>query len=696
MVFTSLDLITTDFIKLKPQSTISEVLTAFIEYRSDIACVVDSQELLVGITTKYVIYRALLAGATLNTPIDTLYLSNVLTLNSDEDLHSGRQKLLKANVAHAVVLDEEKKILGVVTKSDLIQGFFRERAVFIERLNSITQNIPIGIIVIDNNKQVIHSNKASHEILGLTHHNLDNLLLTDLFPELGHYLEEIFSRKEKLILNKLALRNLNCFVTLLPLVECEKIDSVSIIFQELSSLDNIALELKTTQGLINTLQTVLENTYDALVITDLLGRINFYSKSFSELLGLSSSRILEQKIVDLIPALAHKKLPLLPDDYSEVILINNTNCLVSIHKIISKKEIYGYIFKITYKQIDHLKTLLSRLQTLESMVDSTKLMEANAVNELSCLKKIITVNPLVNNIKQELPIIAKTNSTVLILGESGTGKELIANAVHELSNRSGKFIKINCASIPADLLESELFGYEEGAFSGAKKGGKPGKFELAHKGTIFLDEIGDLPLTLQAKLLRVLEDKCFDRIGGTKPLSVDIRFIAATNKNLRVLMTEGKYREDLFYRLNVINFEVPPLRKRREDIPILIKHFLSVFNAQYQKEIMDVSHDIINSLLNYNWYGNVRELMNVIERAVILCKEPLLSKNYFEMIDLPQTEDFAEANILELSPEKQMIISLLKEYNNSKSKVAAHLGISRVTLYKKLKKYDIKSTPDYR
>lgn len=695
-MFTSLDLITTDFIKLKPQSTIREVLAAFIEYRSDIACVVDSQGLLVGITTKYVIYRALLAGATLNTTIETLYRSNVLTLNSDEDLHSGRQKLLEANVAHAVVLDEEKKILGVVTKSDLIQGFFRERDVFIERLNSITQNIPIGIIVIDNNKKVIHSNKASHEILGLTHHNLDNLLLTDCFPELGHYLEEVFRTKEKLILNKLALRNLNCFVTLLPLVEFEKIDSVSIIFQELSSLDNIALELKTTQGLINTLQTVLENTYDALVITDLLGTINFYSKSFSELLGLSLSRIHEQKIVDFIPALAHKKLPLLPDDYSEVILINNTNCLVSIHKIISKKEIYGYIFKITYKQIDHLKTLLSRLQTLESMVDSSKFLENGAANEFSSLKKIITVNPLVNNIKRELPIIAKTNSTVLILGESGTGKELIANAVHELSNRTGKFIKINCASIPADLLESELFGYEEGAFSGAKKGGKPGKFELAHKGTIFLDEIGDLPLALQAKLLRVLEDKCFDRIGGTKPLSVDIRFIAATNKNLKVLMTEGKYREDLFYRLNVINFEMPPLRKRREDIPILIKHFINIFNTQYQKEIMDVSQDIMNSLLSYNWYGNVRELMNVIERAVILCQEPLLSKNYFEMIKFSEIDGLAETNILELSPEKQMIISLLKEYNNSKSKVAAHLGVSRVTLYKKLKKYDIKSTPDYR
>ena len=662
-MFTSLDLITTDFIKLQSHSTIEEVLTAFLEYRSDIACVVDSQELLIGITTKYIIYRALLAGASLNTKIETLYRRNVLTLNADEDLYSGRQKLLEANVAHAVVLNKHKKILGVVTKSDLIQGFFRERDVYIERLNSITQNIPIGIIVIDSNKKIIHSNKASHEILGLTHQNLDNYQLTDCFPELSLHLEEIFRTNEKHVVNKLAIRNLNCYVTMLPLVKSGKIDSISIIFQELSSLNNIALELKTTQGLMNTLQTVLENTYDILVITDLQGTINFYSKNFSELLDISLSKIQEQTIIDLVPALANKKLPLLPDDYTEVLMIKNINCLVSIHKIISKKEIYGYIFKITYKQIDHLKTLLSRLQTLESMVDSESLQNGAAI-ELDCMKKIITVNPMVETIKRELPIIAKTNSTVLILGESGTGKELIANAVHELSNRTGKFIKINCASIPADLLESELFGYEEGAFTGAKKGGKLGKFELANKGTIFLDEIGDLPLALQAKLLRVLEEKCFERIGGTKTLTVDIRFIAATNKNLKVLMTEGKYREDLFYRLNVINFEIPPLRKRLEDIPILVKHFLSVFNVKYQKEIMDVSQDVMISFQSNNWCGNIRELMNLIERAVIFCKEPVLSRKNFDLISLPEFECTSESTYFETNPEKQTIINLLKSFGN--------------------------------
>lgn len=695
-MFTSLDLVTTDFIKLKPESTIREVLNAFLQYRSDIACVVDSQEMLLGITTKYIIYRTLLAGASLDTTLDMMYRTNVLTLNADEDLYSGRQKLLAANVAHAVVIDEQKRILGVVTKSDLIQGFFRERDVIIERLNSITQNIPIGIIVIDNYKKVIHSNKASHEILGLSNQSLENYLFTDCFPELVPYLEEIFRTKQKLVLKKLAIRNLNCFVTMLPLVEFEKIDSVSIIFQELSSLDNIALELKTTQGLLNTLQTVLENTYDVMVITDLLGNINFHSKNFSELLGLNLSSIQAKTIINLVPALANKKLPLLPDDYTEVIVINNTNCLVSIHKIISKKEIYGYVFKITYKQIDHLKALLSRLQILESMVDTSELKVVCAENEHSSLKKIITLNPLVENIKRELPIIAKTNSTVLILGESGTGKELIANAVHELSNRTGKFIKINCASIPADLLESELFGYEEGAFTGAKKGGKPGRFELANKGTIFLDEIGDLPLALQAKLLRVLEEKCFERIGGTKTLSVDIRFIAATNKNLRALMAEGKYREDLFYRLNVINFEIPSLRKRSEDIPILVKHFLSIFNAEYNKNILDISQDVMNSFLSYNWYGNIRELMNLIERAVILCNEPILSRNNFDLINFPKIESISEPTFIEISSEKQLLINVLNEFNGSKSKVAEHLGISRVTLYKKLKTHNINPTPKYK
>lgn len=695
-MFTSLNLITTDFIKLKPDSTIRQVLTDFVRYRSDIACVVDSEEKLIGITTKYIIYRALLEGWSLDSSIEPLYRRKVLTLNTDEDLYSGRKKLQEAHVAHAVVLDDQQKICGVVTKSDLIQGFFLERDVYIQRLNSIIHNIPIGIIVIDKYKKVIHSNNASHEILGLINQNLENYLLTDCFPELTPYLEEVFRTKEKLVLNKLALRNLNCFVTMLPLLGSDKIDSITIIFQELSALDNIALELKTTQGLVNTLNTVLDNTYDAVVISDLLGKINFFSQNFSELTGLEPNRIKNQTLFDFIPTLADKKLPLLPDDYSEVIMINGTNCLASIHKIVAKKEIYGYLFKITYKQIDHLKTLLSRLQTLESMVDSSKLQRNGLTYECNSLNKIVTVNPIVENIKRELPIIAKTNTTVLILGESGTGKELIANAVHDLSKRTGKFIKINCASIPADLLESELFGYEEGAFTGAKKGGKPGKFELADKGTIFLDEIGDLPLALQAKLLRVLEEKCFDRIGGTKSLSVDIRFIAATNKNLRTLMKEGKYREDLFFRLNVINFEIPPLRMRPEDIPLLAKHFLNRFNAEYQKNILDISKDVINAFFHYSWYGNVRELMNVIERAVILCNDPILSLDNFDLFRFPKIEKHAESTVSEIIPEKQQLIDLLKEFNGSKSKVAERLGISRVTLYKKLKNFDIQITPDYK
>lgn len=693
-MFTSLDLISTDFIKLRPGSTVRDVLNAFLKYRSDIACVVDKQERLIGIATKYIIYRSLLTEASLDSTIERMFRTDVLTLNVDEDLDSGRQKLLAANVAHAVIVDEQKNIHGVVTKSDIIQGFFREREVFIERLNSIIHNIPVGIIVIDKHKKIIHSNKSSHEILGLTSQNVENCSIIDYFPELAPHLDEIFQIKQNLILNRIAIRNLNCFMTMLPLLEFDQIDSVSIIVQELSSLDNIALELKTTRALINTLQTVLDNSYDVLVVTDLQGNINFYSSNFSELYTVDFKAVTGKNIFNLIPVLGDKKLPLLPDHFTEVITINDTNCLISIHKIIAKKEIYGYVFKIIYKQIDHFKTLLSRLQTLESMVDASGLKEASE-KENACLRKIITANPLVENIKKDLPVIAKTSSTILILGESGTGKELIANAVHELSNRSGRFIKINCASIPADLLESELFGYEEGGFTGAKKGGKPGKFEIADKGTIFLDEIGDLSLPLQAKLLRVLEEKCFERIGGIKTISVDVRFIAATNKNLRVLMGEGKYREDLFYRLNVINFEVSPLRTRLEDIPLLVKHYLKIFNAQYKKNISDISQDVLKSFLQYSWPGNIRELMNILERAVIVGREPVLSREVFDLANFPKRVSTPASLVDEPGTEKQMLINLLKEFDCRKSKVAEHLGISRVTLYKKLKKYNIKLTPSY-
>jgi nitrogen regulation protein NR(I) len=244
--------------------------------------------------------------------------------------------------------------------------------------------------------------------------------------------------------------------------------------------------------------------------------------------------------------------------------------------------------------------------------------------------RLVGESPAIRQVYAVIEKVADTPSTVLITGESGTGKELIARALHEYSSRhSGPFIKINCAAIPKTLMESELFGYEKGAFTGAV-GSKPGRFELAHGGTLFLDEIGEIPVEMQVKLLRVLQESEFERVGGIKTLKVDVRLVAATNRDLHAEVGEGAFREDLYYRLNVVPIHLPPLRERRQDIPLLVDHFIAKFNERLKKQIAGIDPDAVERLVSYHWPGNIRELENVIERTMLFGEGPTI-----RALDLP-------------------------------------------------------------
>ena len=284
--------------------------------------------------------------------------------------------------------------------------------------------------------------------------------------------------------------------------------------------------------------------------------------------------------------------------------------------------------------------------------------------------------------------VAKSDSTVLIQGESGTGKEMVARLIHKASNRqNNRFIPISCAALPETLLESELFGYERGAFSGAEKR-KIGKFELAHRGTLFLDEIGDLPLSTQVKLLRVLQEFTFERLGSNTTIKVDVRLITATNQDLEKKISDGTFREDLYYRLNVIAIVIPPLKTRKEDIKPLVEHFINKFSCRCNKKIKGISKQGLNKLLRYDWPGNIRELENVIERAVVLCRSTLLESRDFPL----KTEFDKRINDIESlhEVEKEHIKMILKKTDYSLSEAAKRLGIHRNTLRLKMKEYGIK------
>ena len=299
--------------------------------------------------------------------------------------------------------------------------------------------------------------------------------------------------------------------------------------------------------------------------------------------------------------------------------------------------------------------------------------------------------------------VVDTNVTVLLHGETGTGKELIAKAIHYNSHRKDKpFIKMNCVAIPETLLESELFGHEKGAFTGAVSR-KPGKFELANEGTLFLDEIGDMNLLTQAKLLRVLQEKEFERVGGTESIKVDVRIIAATNKDMKKAINNGGFREDLYYRLNVVYITLPSLRERKEDIPLLFEHFMEKFNKELNKNIRHIAFDAMELLMKYDWPGNVRELENILQRAIVLEKGDTITKEYLPMairmrgedikLDLDKAEFFTSLphaiKGIVADVEKQLIIKTLNSTNWNRSKAAEHLKISRKSLHNKMVRYGL-------
>jgi two-component system nitrogen regulation response regulator NtrX len=307
--------------------------------------------------------------------------------------------------------------------------------------------------------------------------------------------------------------------------------------------------------------------------------------------------------------------------------------------------------------------------------------------------RLVGNSPKMIKLREQIEMAGKSNGRVLILGESGSGKELIAHLLHEHSSRVEKpFVEMNCAAIPQELIESEMFGHEKGSFTGAFER-KKGKFELADEGTLFLDEVGDMSLTTQSKVLRVMETQEFQRVGGNKNIKVDVRIIAATNKDLIEEAKKGNFREDLLYRLNVIPISVPPLRERKEDIPAIVEHFLSYFAEEYGQKPKTITEDGLKALESYEWPGNIRELRNMIERLVIMTPSNMITAKNIMMISAARSDYFVFNTLKEArdSFEKDFIIKKLEENNWNISKTAEILDIERSNLHRKIKAYDIKT-----
>jgi PAS domain S-box-containing protein len=443
----------------------------------------------------------------------------------------------------------------------------------------------------------------------------------------------------------------------------------------------------------NIIETIVENAFEWLVVVDREGRIIYINHNYCEFLEVNREETIGRHVTEVIEnTRMHIVAQTGKEELADLQYIKGNYMIANRVPIVKNGEViaaFGTVFfrdtQEWMKMDSHVKSLITRMQPYIQKIDS---------GVKYTLDDILGESQQIINLKEKVKMVSNSDISILIRGESGTGKELFAHSIHQLSSRSQKpFIKVNCGAIPENLLESELFGYEEGAFTGAKKGGKKGKFQLADGGTLFLDEIGDMPLSMQVKLLRALQDGEIEPIGSTTSVSVDVRIIAATNRPLEKMIEEKRFREDLFYRVNVVPFSVPSLRERAEDLSLLIDHFINKVTNRLGKRIAGMDRQVMAVLTSYSWPGNIRELENIIEAAVHLTKGEQITLE--SLPDYMQTQNaiyrFNNKKLKDIveETEKWVLKQSLERNQGDKILAANELGVSRSTLYDKLNKYDL-------
>ncbi len=559
--------------------------------------------------------------------------------------------------------------------------------------------IPDGIVVIGRDQSIIVFNEAASRITGFAEDEVIGENFEFLFKKniedkkyIINALEENFSINNLSIDITDAKGNLkNVLASISPIKRDGKVLSVVFVFRDTKEMLFLAEEInKKTLELIeqkNKLDAIFNSNIEGTFTIDNDWTITSFNTSAEKITGYKKTEAIGKKCWEI---------------FNSPICRNGCHMEQTIQK---GKAMVGNELEIVHKNGKKIPIRVNsnilinsrneKIGAIETFLDISELKNLSAhLNDFFKFENIVGRNKEIKQIISVLESVSQTDSTVLITGESGTGKELAARAIHLNSPRkAGPFIAVNCSAFVESLIESELFGHEKGAFTGAVKT-KIGKFELAQGGTLFLDEIGDLSLAVQTKLLRVLETREFERVGGNKLIKMDARIIAATNKNLLDEIKAGRFREDLFYRINVINIHLPPLRERMDDLPLIINHFIESFNKKFNKNIKQFSSAAFDILMEYNWPGNIRELENVIEHCFVLCNDDTIQVDCLPKRLREQKPKTSNTNIQNYKKgfkdaERELIISVLEKNNYNKTKTAEELNINPSTLWRKMKKLGI-------
>jgi PAS domain S-box-containing protein len=594
--------------------------------------------------------------------------------------------VVPGTVAHIMAeLVEEKEMLITKLKSETT------------RRGLIFNSAHDGMIVVDEFAYITDINNSAAEMIEVDKEKVIGKHILEVIPTSG--LPRVLKTKQTEFHQELKLENGKKIITTrIPMIdETGKLFGALAVFKDITELVKLAEEITDLKEMRMMLEAIIHSSEEAISVVDEHGNGILINPAYTRITGLSEEEVIGKPATADIAEGESMHMQVLKTrrpvrGVRMKVGPKNRDVVVNVAPIIVDGVLKGSVGVI--HDVSEIQRLTAELNRARQIIRTLEAKYSFA--------DIIGTSEEITVAIEQAKLAAKTPATILLRGESGTGKELFAHAIHNASDRKyNKFIRVNCAAISETLLESELFGYEEGAFSGAKRGGKRGLFEEANNGSIFLDEIGELSANTQAKLLRVLQEGEIVRVGGTKPIPINVRVIAATNVNLEKAIAEGTFREDLYYRLNRMPIYIPPLRARKEDIPALCQHLIQKLNQDYGRNVEGVTPAALDYLLSYDWPGNVRELENVLGRAMIFMKfnEVMIDVHHIPPLDISRggTSFHKNEKEMEIRPleemveqyEAKIIEQALRKYNDNKTKTARALGISIRNLYYKLEKYGI-------
>ena len=609
-------------------------------------------------------------------------------------------------------------IVPIVDSDNLLKGFLAREAMlnkmgerysklanqYLQVLNSSYN----GVMAINTEGRIFVFNPVAERILGFKSTNVLGMQIASFTPNFG--LLETMEKQEAQIGVKFEVNDYTLVANMTPLIYDDRCIGAMAVFIDVSQTEKVNRELFANKELAFELNAIFESSYDGLYICDKNGKVLRVNSAWEKVCGFPRDMVMGKTAMDLVANGYY-------DNSAALLTLQSKSVSTTMLKIMSGPKKGQIIMATGTPILDEEGQLvqvvvnvrdITELENLKKKLSETMQLSMKYANELEEIRlqtyrmdDLIAKSPVMQRIVDLVVKVAQVDSTILITGESGVGKEVIAKKIHQLSKRKdNSLIKINCGAIPENLLESELFGYEGGAFTGAKKEGKPGMFELASGGTLFLDEIGDLPFGLQVKLLRALQEREIVRVGGVKSIKVDARIITATNKDLHRMVSNGTFREDLFYRLNVINIQIPPLRERKEDLVQLLSTLLQSLNGKYRIS-KTLSQQVVTRLINYDWPGNIRELENTLERMVVLTQEEEIQlqhlPEYLANIN-PETNQITIDGIIPLKRavqnlEYKLLLEAYRKYGTTRA-MAKALEVNQSTIVRKMKQHGFEQNDD--